>query len=490
MARLLFKTFVSFFAFVAPALTANTAATSGPSGLGSACSGQTAVVSRSSGHIDVFFSGSDGRVYTASQNPGGQHFGPSSTVGSIQVALCSGVTAISAASDQIDIFVTGADTFVYTASRTADGSYSAWTQLAGGSAKAGTLIQPVSASPGSVQAFWVGVDGTMYGAELRSSNTTAIAYTKNMELGGQIAVIPRFNNPNTADVFLCGSDFHVYHMSFETTDKTGSWKDLSYPGARGCVPSSPISPIMLTNGDVHVFVTDRDNNIYTSVRTQSPSTGFSSWTKTGDLQVPNGAPIFGVVTKPNTIELFVTALDSSIYLSTWNGGFSPWTPLKNVYTMPSAAISGISTGDTAFSLFATTLDKNVSTINWSVGQSLSCGWWHIGASPIVCSGKAGDPASSSSSASGSNTIEEVKDAKSMSIGIGVVIGLLIGVLIMSLVGYFLYSRQVNQLRHKSSSETLTSRETAWEGKPVELGAHNDIRGSAVELSSTTTLGGK
>jgi hypothetical protein len=310
----------------------------------------------------------------------------------------------------------------------------------------------------------------VYETELRSSNSTALAQTtSSIGAGHQITAIPRFNNPDTADVFLCGSNAHVYHLLFETADRTGTWTDLNYPGADGCYPGTPVTPIMLPNGDVHLFVTDEANSIYTSVRTQSPATEFSGWTKTGDLVVPNGAPIFGIVTKPNTIELYVTALDSLIYLSAWNGGFSPWTPLQNVYTMPAASISGISTGDTTFQLFATTLDKNVSTINWNVGQSLACDWWHVGDSPIACTGKASDPVVPASG----KTSPSKSSSNGMSIGIGVIIGLIIGVGGMAAVGFFWRRRQKVQLKKKDSQETFSS-QPPWEQpehthrNPVEL----------------------
>ncbi|KAH8763851.1 hypothetical protein BGZ57DRAFT_1007413 [Hyaloscypha finlandica] len=471
MARITFLKFVSLVAFALPTVSASTAASFLP---GTACSGQTAVVSRSSGNVDIFFSGSDGRVYTASQGPGDTHFGASNVIGNIQVAFCSSVSAISAATDKIDIFVTGADSFVYTASRTSDGSYSAWTQLAGGTASPGTPITPVSASPGNVQVFWAGTNGYVYEAELHSNNSTAIALTSDsIGAGGQITAIPRFNNPSTADVFICGGNAHVYHMLFETSDRTGKWTDISYPGSHGCGGGSPVTPIMLPNGDLHLFVTDQDNNIYTAVRTQSPAVDFSGWTKTGNLVVPTQAPVFGVVSKPNTIELYVTAQDSLIYLSTWNGGFSPWTALGNVYTMPAASISGISTGDTTFQLFATTLDKNVSTINWNVGQSLSCDWWHVGASPIACTGKASDPVVGSGNSSVSKS-----SANGLSIGIGFIIGMIIGVGLTAAAVFFLRRRQKAQLEKKTSLDTLPSmppwgHATRTHHNPVEMDSKSD-----------------
>jgi hypothetical protein len=263
IARITFLKFVSLVTLALPTVSASTAASFLP---GTATSRQTAVVSRSSGNVDIFFSGSDGRVYTASQGPGDAHFGASSVIGNIQVAFCSSFSAISAATDKIDIFVTRADSFVHTASRGSDGSYLAWTQLAGGTASPGTPITPVSASSGNVQVFWAGTNGYVYEAELRSSNSTAIALTSgSIGAGGQITAIPRFNNPSTADVFICGGDAHVYHMLFETSDRTGTWTDISYPGARGCDAGNPVTPIMLPNGDLHLFVTDQDNNIYTAV---------------------------------------------------------------------------------------------------------------------------------------------------------------------------------------------------------------------------------
>jgi hypothetical protein len=156
-------------------------------------------------------------------------------------------------------------------------------------------------------------------------------------------------------------------------DRTSTGIDLGYPSTKAVAVGAPITAVVLQNGDLHLFVVVLDKQIYTSVRTESPATDFSAWTPTGDLLVPASAPIYGVATATNTIELFVTGTDSLIYMSTWNGGFSPWTPLSGVYTLAGAPIFGIPTGDKSFTLFVMGLNKNVSvgfTGGWPIKSIL------------------------------------------------------------------------------------------------------------------------
>jgi hypothetical protein len=137
--------------------------------------------------------------------------------------------------------------------------------------------------------------------------------------------------------------------------------------------------------------------------------------------------------------------------------------------MPAASISGISTGDTTFQLFATTLDKNVSTINWNVGQSLSCDWWHVGASPIACTGKASDPVVGSGNSSVSKS-----SANGLSIGIGFIIGMIIGVGLTAAAVFFLRRRQKAQLEKKTLSSMPPWGQAAHtHHNPVEMDSKSD-----------------
>lgn len=250
-------------------------------------------------------------------------------------------------------------------------------------------------------------------------------------------------------MFVVTSNQYVYHVNFEAADETPIWTSISYPGKKGAQAGAKVEAVVLDSGDCHLFVSALDGLVYTSVRTHSPATPFSAWTVTGDISVPISAPVYGVKTAASTIELFVTGLDSLVYMSTWNAGFSAWEAVGGVSTVSGAPITGLSTSDTQFLLFVTGLNKNISTTEWNVGQGRDCAWWGVGEEKISCSQKAGDEGEGVGAQSLGSGSSDIGGGKSgMYIGIGVVVGLLIGILVVGGPGFWFYKRKMKLVKER------------------------------------------
>ena len=69
---------------------------------GTPCKGETAPILHSSGAVEIFFSGSDGRVYSAIRNNNAAAFSAPEVVGTIRVAPCSAVSVIMDKDERLD----------------------------------------------------------------------------------------------------------------------------------------------------------------------------------------------------------------------------------------------------------------------------------------------------------------------------------------------------------------------------------------------------
>ena len=266
-------------------------------------------------------------------------------------------------------------------------------------------------------------------------------------------MLPRFENPSTIDLFTVSTDQHVYHNNFEAADETSTWTDLGYPSKLAAAVGAPVAAVVLGNGDCHLFLSALDGQVWTSVRSQAPAKPFSAWTLTGNLVVAPSAPVFAVRSggNANAIELFVTGLDSRVYMSTWNGGFSPWEVVAGVSTVVGAPVTGVAVSETRFDLFVMGENKNVSMIEWNVGQSRDCAWWGVGEQRVSCNKKVGQEGTGIV-----NTSASVAQAskKGQYIGMGVAIGLLVGILIVGGLGFWFYMRLRRQVREREEKNKM------------------------------------
>jgi hypothetical protein len=124
-------------------------------------------VSRSWDKIDVFVTGTDGRVYTAAWEP---HFTdwwhgwwP---IGDIRVPQRAPIHAVSRSTDKLDIFVTDVNGAILTAAWEPAFTdwWHGWWQLNGGVAAPGAPVTAVSRSTDKLDAFVIGTDGRVWTA--------------------------------------------------------------------------------------------------------------------------------------------------------------------------------------------------------------------------------------------------------------------------------------------------------------------------------------
>ena len=132
-----------------------------------------AVVSRSSDKMDIFVTGTDGRVWTAAWQPsdGGNGFRGWWPVGDLHVPAGSWISAVSRATDKMDIFATGVDGFVYTAAwQPGDAAFRGWWYVAGGQSLPGAPVSSISRSKDKLDVFVVGLDARVWTAAWQPSD--------------------------------------------------------------------------------------------------------------------------------------------------------------------------------------------------------------------------------------------------------------------------------------------------------------------------------
>ena len=124
-------------------------------------------VSRSTDHLDIFVTGTDGHVYTAAWEPDfadGWHGWW--RIGNLAAPQGAAVHCVSRSTDHLDIFVTDASGMTQTAAWEPDfaDGWHGWWQINGGRAAPGAPVTAVSRSTDHLDIFVVGTDNRVYTA--------------------------------------------------------------------------------------------------------------------------------------------------------------------------------------------------------------------------------------------------------------------------------------------------------------------------------------
>ena len=266
-----------------------------------------AAIGRMADRLDLFATGTDGRIWTANWG-GGKPWSSQATGGgwrAISTPFVPNipVSVVSRAPQNLDLFLTGADGRVYT-SWWVEGSdwvgiTTGWPSL-GGKFAPGTPIAVTSRSTYSVDLFATGEDGSVY-----ANAWTGDWYSRNngdkwLDIGGtfapgaKVTVVNR--NPTTLDVFVADPYGCVYQNSwaegvgwYSIVEGGGKW----LPVGGVFAPNAPLAATSRSADHIDLFYPDKDDRIYTTW--WMPDHGWSSrghgtWTEiTGGVGLSNTA---------------------------------------------------------------------------------------------------------------------------------------------------------------------------------------------------------
>lgn len=126
-------------------------------------------------------------------------------------ALRSTITAIARNPNHLDLFVTGTDGRIYSTWWDINGGWANWFNVSGGRAALGSRINAVARNPNHLDLFVTGTDGRIYSTWWDVNGGWASWFNVSgggAALGSPIDVVSR--NPDHLDLFVTGTDTRIY----------------------------------------------------------------------------------------------------------------------------------------------------------------------------------------------------------------------------------------------------------------------------------------
>ena len=344
--------------------------------------------------LDVFFVGNDGNVYTANWSAGGTDWSGLNGwyyLGDGDFPFNGVVGGVSRNSEQIDVFITGYDHQVHTVGRTGDDwtNYSTWRGIGGIGEVSMEPLSPVSVvsrNSDQLDAFFCGQDGHVYTSWW--NNVSGWSGLNGWEdiggvfpAGAPVAAVSR--NPMGLDLFICGTNGHVYTSSWNNVSGwsgLNGWEDIG-----GVFPAgAPVAAVSRNPMGLDLFICGTNGHVYTSSwNNVSGWSGLNGWEDIGGV-FPAGAPVAAVSRNSMGLDLFICGTNGHVYTSWWNNvsgwsGLNGWEDIGGVFPA-GAPVSAVSRNSMQLDLFIGGFDYNVYTSWWNGVSDWSGlnGWENIG----------------------------------------------------------------------------------------------------------------
>ena len=367
--------------------------------------GEVTSIVRRPGQIDLFASGNDGKVYTASWNdatsPAGPNWYSRMAWSPISPANTSRpgqvVSAISRRPGHIDLFVVGHDGKIYTRAwdenAPNDSWYAAnaWSAISTAGTAGSARVTAISRRPEQIDLFVVGIDGKIYTQwwnDLVPSHNwydqgpwSAISTEGTATLRTTVAAVSR--RPEQIDLFVVGNDGKVY---------TRAWNDFQ-PAANSWYDQSAwfaISPKDATYGyasvtaisrrpeQIDLFVIGQDGAVYTRWWNDA-DTGTNWYDQAGWPRISpvgmRGVAVKALSRRPEQIDLYSVRRDGTVVTQWWNDDdhrtwfdAHDWIPVGAPFP-GHVTVSAIARGPSQIDLFGTGADGTVLTTTWIDQQS-------------------------------------------------------------------------------------------------------------------------
>ncbi|KAI9771955.1 MAG: hypothetical protein M1839_002588 [Geoglossum umbratile] len=210
---------------------------------------EVTAVARSKDNLDLFICGGNGQVYTAFWADGGPNWpGPNDSWFPISLfdsfPAANKVSAVARSKDHLDLFICSTDGQVHWATWSSTSPWSgftgAFTKLGGGVSPgtfpANATVAAVSRREDVIDLFVCGADGRVYTSWYTSGGGWLTPANPWKKIGGRNEFSPGYplvalaRQPEILDLFVCGTDGHVYTSWWAGADpwsgEGDNWRDL------------------------------------------------------------------------------------------------------------------------------------------------------------------------------------------------------------------------------------------------------------------------
>ncbi|RPA79405.1 fucose-specific lectin [Ascobolus immersus RN42] len=249
--------------------------------LSGSCQPRIKTVSRVEGKLQSFTVGTDGKVYSQRFTVGSPNFSKWKEISDVEFPPCAPINAIARNGTYIDLFITGKDGKILTASKAVNSQWSDWHHVSGGLAQAGAYVEVVSRGEGLLDLFVVGTDDSVWTAAWEYGKDDDFKYRgwwkvgkdldKGVPAGAEIGAVSK--NDGQLDIFVTGKDKKIYSAHWSGGDWQGFWHingGLAEPGA-------PVSVISKKKDTLDAFVVGTDGKLWTAF--YHPDTHWQGWWK-------------------------------------------------------------------------------------------------------------------------------------------------------------------------------------------------------------------
>ena len=325
------------------------------------------VVARTPDHLDLFVTGTDGRVNSTWWDAA-TSWAPWFNVSGGEAQPGSPISVVARTPDHLDLFVTGTDGRVNSTWWDAATSWAPWFNVSGGEAQPGSPISVVARTPDHLDLFVTGTDGRVNSTWWDAATSWAPWFNVSggeAQPGSPISVVAR--TPDHLDLFVTGTDGRIYSTWWDAATSWAPWFNVSGGEAQ---PGSPISVVARTPDHLDLFVTGTDGRIYSTW--WDAATSWAPWFNVSGGEAQPGSPISVVARTPDHLDLFATGTDGRIY-STWWDAATSWAPWFNVSggeAQPGSPISVVARTPDHLDLFATGTDGRIDSTWWDAAT----GW--------------------------------------------------------------------------------------------------------------------
>ena len=346
-------------------------------------------VTRSADHLDIFVTDDSGSIQTAAWEPDfadGWHGWWSINGGA--AAPGAPIHGVSRSADKLDLFVIGTDDRVYTAAWEPDfaDGWHGWWRLLDGVAAPGAHVTAVSRSADHLDVFVIGTDGGVYTAAWepdfadgwhgwsRIGNLVA-------PQGAPVHCVSR--STDHLDIFVTDSSGSIQTAAWEP-DFADGWHGWWSINGGAAAPGAPVTPVSRSTDKLDIFITGTDGHVYTAAWEPDFADGWHGWTRIGNLVAPQGAPVHCVSRSTDHLDIFVTDSSGSIQTAAWEPDFADgwhgWWSINGGAAAPGAPVTPVSRSTDKLDIFVIGTDDSIYTAAWEPDFADGWhGWTRMGA---------------------------------------------------------------------------------------------------------------
>jgi hypothetical protein len=320
----------------------------------------------------------------------------------------TGVATVAQKAGHLDVFWVGTDGAIWTDWWDASDPNGAWDRHAAfritapGMAPGGAGIATVSQTPGHLDVFWVGNDGAIWtdwwdakdpNGAWSSHGPFPITSPRIAPPGAAIGAVSRF--PGHLDVFWAGNDGAIWTNWWDAADPNGAWNKhtaFSITPRRGAPPGAGICAVAQNRDHLDLFWADNQGAIATNWWDAHDPNG--AWAQHAAFRItlrkrlPPGAPVAAVTQTSGHLDVFWVGNDGAIWTNWWDAAAANgpwWDPTQNAnplhgpeksFTITNPKLSPVTPGA---GVTAVTQNQGHLDVFW-VGNdgSVWTNWWDAG----------------------------------------------------------------------------------------------------------------